>query len=130
MNKSVVLPSGAKLDITEAPFSVAKELYRAVLAELKTLKIEGKTEVDYNLLKDLFCTAFSSKAIDESLQACFKSVAYNSLRIDEKTWEPTEARGDYMDACLEVAQVNLAPFMKSLFAESNRILANLKNALK
>lgn len=123
----VVLPSGAKLKITPSSFAVAKELFQAVTEELKELNISATTEIDINLFKDLFCTGLSSKKIEKCLWECIKKATYNDLKITEDTFEPVEAREDYIQVMFEVAKENIAPFMKSLFASYADILKKMPN---
>lgn len=120
------LPSGATLKITVAPFHDAKALYQACLEELKFLKVDPNDEIDVNLFKDLFCAALSSKKIEVALKECLKRVTYNDLKIDEQTFEPVEARQDYILVCFEVAKENIAPFAKSLYAEFAPILERIR----
>ena len=127
--KVVTLPSGAMLKISLSPFKVARELYRAVLEEAKGLKFDPKQEIDVNMFKDLFCTAVSSRKIEETLWECFKKATYNGLGITEDTFEPLDARDDYLTACLEVAKVNILPFTKSLFAQYGTALGEIRNVL-
>jgi hypothetical protein len=127
-SKIVLLPSGAELTITLAPFKDGKALYQAVLEEVKSLTLDPDANVDVNLWKDLFCTGFSSKKIDAALDACFKRVLYNKLRVDDNTWEPASARQDYMQSCIEVAKENLAPFVKGLSAEFLTVFQALKES--
>ena len=114
MNKDVVLPSGAKLHISLASFAVSKALYQAVLEEAKELSVDPAAEVDVNLFKDMFCAGFSSKKIEGCLNKCLEKTLYNGARITDATFEPIEAREDYLTVCWEVALMNLLPFMKSL----------------
>lgn len=120
-SKKVGLPSGAELVITPAPFADAKALYQAVLEELKSLKLNPQDDVDVNLLKDLICAGFGSKKIELALSKCFQRATYNGLKVTDDTWEPVEARQDYLQACLEVAKENLLPFVKSLSAEFSTV---------
>jgi hypothetical protein len=120
--KEVTLPSGATLKITPSPFAVARDLFQAVTDELKAVHISASTEIDVNLFKDMFCAGLSSKRIEKCLMECLKKATYNGLKITEDTFEPVEAREDYVHVMLEVAKENLAPFMKSLFASFGDIL--------
>jgi hypothetical protein len=117
MNTDIDLPSGAKLHITLSPFKIAKDLYQAVLEEAKVIRVESSTELDINLLKDLFCMGFSSKKIENCLNECLKRCTYNKLRITEDTFEPVEARQDYISVMYEVAYANVSPFLKNLSAK-------------
>lgn len=116
-NKKITLPSGAELVVTLAPFADGKALYQAMLEEIKGLKLDPKETIGENLIKDLVCIGFSSKKIEAALDKCFQRVTYNQLKVDKDTWESVEARGDYLQACIEVAKENILPFVKSLSAE-------------
>lgn len=126
--KEVKLPTGAVLKVTPAPFADAKALYQAVLDEVKPLSIAGKPEVE--MYKDLFCAGFSSKKIEAALWECFKRCQYcdqrGDLKIDKDTFEPVESRDDYLTVCMEVAKENLAPFVKSLYAEYAHLFRAMK----
>lgn len=126
--KVITLPSGAELKIDVAPFAVARALYQVILEEMKTVQIDPQQEIDANLYKDLFCIGFSSKKIEQALKECMKRAVYNGARISDETWEPVEARDDYMKTCLEIAKENIAPFVKSLYAEYSHILEMLMSA--
>lgn len=115
--KTIKLPSGAELSIDVAPFADARALYQACLEEGKILRLDPTAEVDANLFKDLLCTALSSKKIEAAITKCMERALYNKLKITNDTWEPVEARDDYMTACLEVAKENILPFTKSLYAQ-------------
>lgn len=124
--KEVKLPSGAVLKITLSPFKNAKALYQAILKEARGLDVGSKTEIA-TLYKELFCIGFSSEEIEKALWVCLDRCTYNNgkgdLRITEDTFEEVSARGDYMNVCMEVAKENVFPFVKSLYAEYQRILA-------
>lgn len=130
MAKSVTLPSGAKLDITVSPFPVARNLYQAIASELKALKVETVTELDANLLKDVFLTALSSKPIESALWACMDRATYKGLRITQDTFEPEDAREDYFAVCMEVAQENVRPFTKSLFVQWKATFQKMQSSLE
>lgn len=126
MNKEIVLASGRKLLITAAPFKDSKALYQSLLAEGYGLRMDG-TSSTITLMKDIFCLALSSKKVEACLDECMKRVVYNGAKIDENTFEPVEAREDYLDVCFEVTQVNVAPFTKNLFARLKDTMAKLES---
>lgn len=119
--KEVKLPSGAVLKITPSPFSVSRALFQALLEELKALKLDPDAEVDVNLFKDIFCVGVSSKKIEACLAVCMRKVTYNDLKIDDMTFEPVEAREDYLAVCFEVTKENIQPFTKSLYAQFSQV---------
>ena len=122
--KEVKLPSGAILKVGIAPFADSKELFQAVLAEMKSLDFDLRKEADQativKLLKDLFCTGFSSKRVEAAFWVCFGRCLYNGHRGTDEVFEPVSARQDFVEACMEVTRENIAPFMKSLYAESQQ----------
>lgn len=134
--KEIDLPSGAKLTITEAPFADARELYQAMLEEIKNidLRVDDNSELATLLfLKDFFCYGFSSKKIEQCLEKCFIKCLYNSgegdFKIDKNTFEPVNAREDYLTVCMEVAKENILPFMKSLYAKYKPLIEKIKKDL-
>lgn len=128
MQSIITLPSGAELKITLSPFSVSKDLYQALLKELKALKLDPKAEVDVNFFKDLFCAAFTSKEVETALKKCFEKCIYNDSRITnvDDIFENENARDDYFTVCFEVAKANIMPFTKSLYAQYSHIFEMLK----
>ena len=126
--REVKLPSGAILKINLAPFAESKALYQAVLSEGKGIELSIATDT-VTLYKQFFCVGFSSPEIERCLWKCMERCTYNGgkgdLKIDEDTFEPVEARDDYMSVCIEVGKENILPFMKSLYAEYKQILATM-----
>lgn len=116
-NRIANLPSGAKLEIQLAPFADSKALYQAFAAEATRLKVDPTVDIDVNLFKDIAAVSLSSKAIEAALTVCMKRCLYNGAPITADSFEPVEAREDYLPACMEVAQENVAPFMKSLISQ-------------
>lgn len=129
--KSVILPSGAELKIALSPFGISKDLYQAVLREIKGMGLDSKTDVSA-LYKEIFCTGMASKDIEKCMWECFKRCTYNSgngdLKIDEQTFEPSKAREDYMTVCIEVGKENILPFLKNLVSEFQRIFQEISAA--
>lgn len=128
--KEVKLPSGVMLKVGLPPFEQSKALYQSMLEEMRTIAITSKTEMA-SFYKDLMCVGFSSKKIEACLWECFKHCTYGNkagdLKIDKDTFEPLEARGDYLTVCMEVAKENVAPFAKSLYAEYGQALQMILN---
>ena len=124
--KEIALKSGSVLKIGHIPFAEAKNLYQAVLEEAKSIKLSASTDITA-MMKDLFCVGFSSKRVELALNEVMKRCLYNDLKIDDKTFEPLEARCDYSIVCVEVLMDVLAPFTKGLYAEFGRLLAMIEN---
>lgn len=118
--REMQLPSGAVLKINAAPWAEAKALYKAMLKEMRDVEINTKSEA-LDLYKNLFCVGFASNEIEACLAQCLKRCTYNDLKIDNDTFEKVETREDYVTVCVEVAKENVFPFLKSLYAEFQRI---------
>lgn len=127
MARSVVLPSGAKLEITVSDFETSKALYQALLEEMKSVPINMDSAED--TLKNILCSGLSSKKIERCMTECMGRATYNGLKISSETWEPIEARSDYILVCVEVSRDNVLPFTKSLFAQYADLFAKLKSTL-
>lgn len=125
--REVTLPSGSTLKITPAPFPEARALYQAVVEEMKGLKLDPEAEIDVNFYKDVFCVGLSSKKIEAALWKCMERSLINDLKITADTFEPVEKRDDYLTVCFEVAQENIRPFTKSLFAQYGHIFAMIQS---
>jgi len=127
--KSIHLPSGAVLKLGHTPFEESYALNEAFLKELKKIKFDSETEMSV-VFKDVFCVGFSSPKIKKALWTCFKRCIYSSekgdLKIDKDTFEPVEAREDYITVCMEVAKHNIGPFVKTHFSELSQVLDKLK----
>lgn len=131
--RSVKLPSGAELKVYPAPFIDAKNLYQALLRELRIVQIDSKAEVA-NLFKELFCIGFSSPDIEAYVWECLKRCTYNNgkgdLKIDKDTFEDVKSRQDYIPVCVEVVKENVDPFMKSLYVEYAQYIAMAEKTQK
>ena len=119
--KEFDLPSGASLKVGLASFEAGRNLYQIIAKELRDLKIDENEEIGANLFKDLFCTALSSKEIEKSIMACANKSLYNGSKISIETFEPEEARQDYIESLYLIAEVNLSPFGKALYAKYGQV---------
>jgi hypothetical protein len=127
--KEITLPSGAILQITPAPFADAKALYQAMMAEARGVELQSRAQF-MDIAKNLICIGFSSRAIDAALTKCMARCTYNTHRIDEKTFEPLEARQDYTMVCMEVLEETIRPFSKNLSAVFSRLLSTIGENLQ
>lgn len=130
--KEVKLASGAVLKISNIPFAEARGLYQALMVEAKAVKFTGKDEFG-NVFKDLFCTGFSSPLVEQKLNEVFKRCQYcdkrGELKIDNDTFEPMEARADYVEVCIVVVKEVCGPFLNGLYVEFKTLFEKLGAAL-
>lgn len=120
------LGSGAELKLNPAPFVDAHALLKAFLAEAKGIDVKGDGEMA-NMMKNVFCAAFTSPSLEAALKKCMEKCTYNAQKIVDDTWEPLQARGDYLEVCYLVAEENLKPFTKSLYAQFTGLLKRIES---
>lgn len=123
--KEVTLPSGAVLKIGLAPFSDSKELFQAIMEEMKTVSLNME-EIDYDFLKNMLCTGFGSKRVEAAVNKCWAKCLYNGVRIDADTFESLEAREDYLTVYSEVAMANVTPFTKNLLSLLSPLMSTIR----
>lgn len=117
--REVVLDSGAILRVNPAPFSEAKALFEAVMAEMRVIPVTYNSD-QISVFKDLFCMGFSSPLVDKRLWTCLARCTYDAegtganAKITMDAFEPEKNRADYVRVCAEVAEENLRPFLKDL----------------
>ncbi len=118
---SIQLKSGASLAVTIASFSAGNRLMKTVARELSSvdfnLDLKSFAELsdkDINVLKNVAFQILQSDAIESALLECMKKCLYNEERITEKTFEPENARPDYLPVAWEVMKANLRPFFSGL----------------
>lgn len=136
--KKVSLPSGAELEITLAPFMEGERLFAAAAECLKSVKIDGNTDVEdltsnINSVKDAFLNCLTSQDMKDAILACLKRCTYNKQRITSwDVFDRVDAREDYLMVCWEVVKFNLTPFTKSLFSKLSGLveLAKTNRELK
>lgn len=124
MAKQLKLPSGRSLEITEASFGEAKALYQAICAEMLRLSIGGAADLG-DLMKNVLCIGICSPIIEAALAPCLKRCLYEGARITPDTFEPTAAREDFNDICMEVIRENVGPFTKSLLSQFRALVGQV-----
>lgn len=120
------LKSGATLRGSLAEFKKGRALYQAVAKAAKEIEVKASDDLNVNLIKSFFLEFLSNKEVEACIWDCMGKMLYNDSKITEETFEPIEARQDYIEVMKEVAMFNAAPFTKNLFAE----LGNLTKAVE
>lgn len=116
--REVTLPTGAVLKINDAPFKDAHALYQAVLKMLVFAEVpEGKEKRD--VIKDYLPLTLASPEVHQAVMKCFERATYNEKKITDATFEPIEARKDFVQACIEVQIQNLDPFLAGVLLKSS-----------
>lgn len=122
MNDPITLESGAILTIQIAPFSLGWKLSQVIARELAQVRLELDASVDLkklggndvNTLKNVAFQLLQSETLERAVFACMEKCLYNGQRITAQTFEPEDARQDYLPVAWEVIKVNLRPFVKNL----------------
>lgn len=118
--REIKLESGAVLKVAPAPFVEARDLYQALLSEIKDVSAPGQMEIREAVTR-LLCVGFSSKKIEAAVWKCMERCLYQESKITVDSFEPASARGDYILVVTEVVLENVTPFGKSLYAQLRRI---------
>jgi hypothetical protein len=113
-NKEIVLESGARLNITIAPFADANALYKAILKSGK----ESGLSTD---MMGLFSSALVSEEVERCLFKCFERVTYNGIKLRKEIFDDPDVafehlREDYYIICIKVAEENCKPFFIATFS--------------
>ena len=123
---SFTAPSGAKVEVTISDYSTCFDLMKAVLKAVRSGGVASKIPENLQLsdlgkfsemdIKDLggFADAvidiITSKEVEELAFKCMERAIYNDQRITRATFEPEEARGDFIFVAFQVIKINLNPF--------------------
>ncbi len=137
LDEIVTLPSGAQLTLKPAPWAVAMKLLKTVASEIQGVSVGLKLELNFanpaaaiaklmaqdvplDLFKNAACVAISSEQVELAIAHCMRSCLYEGRAIAKtaETFEPQDARQDYLPAAWEVMRFNLAPFFKGLRSRS------------
>jgi len=117
----ILLKSGAVLVVSMAPFSSSNKLLKVIMRELKTVDVQLENldfsrigSQDINTLKNAVCQLLASDTLEQAVFECMARCTYNGNRIVKDTFEPDDARGDYLPCAWEVIKINLRPFFNGL----------------
>lgn len=127
MNETLTLKSGRALLMSIAPFAVGTKLFKTVMAELRAVDIDV-TKLDLNadinlakmdpkllnVIKNVACEIASSEVIEATLFECMARCTIDGKKIDRSTFDPPDARQDYLPVAWEVMKFNLTPFFRGL----------------
>lgn len=120
-NTEKVLPSGAKLQITTAPFAEAHALLKALLSASKGLQLKTDVfQMDVSVLKDVMIEAATSDGVESALFRCMERAAYDGIKCSRTLFDDAkigeQARADYYVIAWHVIEQNCAPFFGQAFS--------------
>lgn len=127
---TTTLKSGRELSLALAPFSIGSKLFKAVLAELRTInidvtKLDMSMELDLrkidprmiNVIKDAFCEIAASETVEAAFFECAGRCLIDGKKITRETFEAPDAREDFLPVAWEVIKYNLSPFFRGLASQ-------------
>lgn len=129
MNPVVKLPSGKDLEITPTPFRVSNALFKAAIEKSNSVEVSGPGDI-LGLFRGVFLGGLADAKTESCLNECMKYALYGGLKIDKDTFEPMEAREDYLTVCWEVAHHNVFPFLKNPSALFERVLQTAASSIQ
>ena len=118
------LESGAVVSIQPADIEDSWALLQAFAREGLSIQVLGGDE-QAGVLKNIFCASLASSALHQALLKCALRCTYNSLKVEPATFQDVKSREDYLEVLYLVAEANLKPFTKSLYARFKGILEQL-----
>lgn len=129
MDEIRTMKSGVELVVKLADFPDGMRLFKAVLFELKSVKIEvdkidlnaDMTKMDpkmLNVFKDVFCQLLVSDVVEKALVACMARCLYDGEQLKMASFNKANARGDFLPVAWEVGRANLAPFFSGVDLKS------------
>lgn len=125
--QKVYLPSGKEIISQPSTFEKGRRLYQVILREAKKLNLDlGNLDVDANIIFQIGTLALSSEEIDQAIWEVSDKTLIDGVKVSVDYFKVVENREDYFHFLMEVAKVNLAPFMKSLFAQFAPLLETMK----
>ena len=118
-----VAPSGATVVINDAPWSAAKALKKAIQREAALAGLKIDFDQDVSALINVFMQVDGADTVDAALWPCLVRCTRNGEKIQESTFDPTDARQDYYEIVFACLKANLGPLVESLFLKLSVVLA-------
>jgi len=133
------------LHITPSSFVLANNLKRVIVTEIinskLNLNLDGKINVKDPLQSDISGETIGSliqsalqvavsEDVEKAIFECAKSALYDKNKIDYDFFEPIETRPLYYPIMLELAKVNMQPFIEGLSSQFGGLTKILKNIQK
>lgn len=129
-NQEFSLPSGAKLNVTVAPFADASALLKAILRSVKGMALSTETlqmelgelrnPAVFSQILDKILSVAVSDEVEEKLFRCFERSVYDGVKVTKALFDDINlgerAREDYYTICMKVIEVNCSPFFKTAFS--------------
>lgn len=125
------LKSGRIVEMNLAPVETALELYRAVMQEAQSCKLDLTITENMTMLELLgknsqpLLRIMGSEYVMEAIKNCCGKVLYNKQKFSMDLFEDEKSRGDFFGLMLLVALENLVPFFPQARSLSDRLLSQV-----
>jgi hypothetical protein len=137
--EDIVLPSGAKLNITIASFDDVMELQTVIGEAMGKFQMPSDLAgVDMSLsgilsspallaeLTDKIKAVGTSRAVRAAVMRCFERCTYNGARLNKQLFDDPKlgdaARADYYTIFMKVLEANCKPFFAQTFSALSSVL--------
>lgn len=124
MSDPITLPSGRSLVVEIAPFVPANKLKKAIAADLVGVDLSGLNlgKLDANMdlskldgaslnaFKNVLCILLASDKVEASVFECALRSTIDGVKVTRESFDPAEARGDFMIVAWEVIKANAGAF--------------------
>lgn len=125
MSESIALKSGRELVLTIADFKAGNKLRKVIATELRGVdlkidKLDPNMDISklgrdgLNTMKDIICQLLASDAVENCFFECAARCTIAGVAIRRDSFEPEDARPDFLPAAQEVIIFNLKPFFANL----------------
>lgn len=116
-----VLPTGAKLVVSEAAYVDADALLKALAKCAKGIALPNNfLEADVTVLKDVLVEAITSDEVDRALFKCAERAVYENQKVTKGIFDDPKlkdgARQDRFLIFWHVIEVNCGPFFGKTFS--------------
>ena len=117
-----VLPSGAKLTVSESSYADATALLKALTRCAKGIPLpKDLLDADVTVLKDMLVEATVSDEVDAALFKCAQRAVYEGVRVEKGIFDDPKmlekgVRGDYFLILWHIVEVNCGPFFGKAFS--------------
>jgi Phage tail assembly chaperone protein, TAC len=126
--KEFILPSGAKVYMSVAPFQDAQALTKALMKSIKGVPLSDDVmSMDVSVLKDALIEAATSDDVQSAIFRCMERATYDGIKITRDLFDDKDiglkARQDFYGICAKIIEFNCMPFF-------DQALSMLKTSLK
>jgi hypothetical protein len=112
LGEEITLQSGNTLRVQKASFDKANTLTNTIIDRLGGLLGEATSDADIApILISGLSKIISDSKVQNEIISCFQGCLYNNQNLTKGTFEDVEARKDYIEVLIIVAEGNVKDFL-------------------